>query len=216
MTEALIFDLDGTLVSSSHHWIAAEDELITLAGGERTPEISKQFSGRRLSDMSAIVHRAFEPEMPVAECARLLEAAISRRFREGLMDEMPGAVALVKRLSGRVPLAVASGTPVALIEVALEKVGLESYFDLLVSSEDVELGKPAPDVFLETARRLGAEPANCVVFEDSLAGLESALAAGMRVIIRPRGPHVDDLRRLAPRIVESWDEVAVEDLFGDD
>ena len=214
MTEALIFDLDGTLVETSHLWIAAEDELLAAAGGERTPEISARFSGRQIADMAEIVRSEFRPEMDIAECAAILTGSVMRRFRSGDIDEMPGAGALLRKLEGRAPMAVASGSSVPLIEMALEKAGLRGFFSELVTSEGLPHGKPRPDVFLEAARRLGVPPGGCVVFEDSLPGLQAAEAAGMLCIVRPRGPHADEIRRRAARWVDSWDEVSLEGVFG--
>ncbi len=93
------------------------------------------------------------------------------------------AVASLARLwHGRVPMAVASNGRRANVEASLGATGLLPLFDVLVAAEDVAAGKPAPDVFLESARRLGVEPAGCVVLEDSDEGLAAAHAAGMRSI----------------------------------
>jgi HAD superfamily hydrolase (TIGR01509 family) len=96
-----------------------------------------------------------------------------------------GAVAAVKKLAGSWPLAVASSSNRRLIDRVLEVSGLAPCFEVTVSSEEVARGKPAPDVYLEAARRLGVEPTRCVAIEDSASGIRSAHAAGMHVVAIP-------------------------------
>jgi HAD superfamily hydrolase (TIGR01509 family) len=99
---------------------------------------------------------------------------------------LPGAVDAVRRIAGRWPLGIASSAPKSLIEAVLGASGLRDAFAAAVSSEEVPLGKPAPDVYLEAARRLGVCPAACAAVEDSSNGLRSAAAAGLAVIAVPR------------------------------
>jgi HAD superfamily hydrolase (TIGR01509 family) len=94
------------------------------------------------------------------------------------------AVAEFARLcSGRVPIAVASGGPRPVVESTLERVGLAGIFNAVVTQDDVVRGKPAPDIFIEAARRLGVRPERCLAFEDALPGRDAAEAAGMRCIL---------------------------------
>src|SRR3989442_13389089 len=127
---------------------------------------------------------------------------------------IPGAVEAVRRLAARFPLAVASSSNRPLIDAVLEVAGLTEYFQATVASEEVERGKPAPDVYLEAARRLGVPPERCAAVEDSHNGIRSAKAAGMRCIAIPN-PHfppgdaldeadvvVSDLASLTPAMIE--------------
>jgi HAD superfamily hydrolase (TIGR01509 family) len=101
---------------------------------------------------------------------------------------IPGAVEAVRRCAERWPLAVASSSNPELIEVVLDAAGLHDAIPVVVSSQEVPRGKPAPDVYLEAAKRLGVDPHDCAAVEDSHNGIRSAKAAGMRVIAIPN-PH---------------------------
>ena len=122
---------------------------------------------------------------------------------------IPGARAAVERIAARWPLAVASSSNRELIEAVLELAGLERFFRATVSSEEVPRGKPAPDVYLEAARRLGADPARCAAVEDSHKGILSAKAAGMRVLAvpNPRYPPDEEALAAADVVLETIDEL---------
>ncbi len=211
MTEAIIFDMDGTLTDSSPTWMAAEDELFAAAGSPHRDDIAQHFAGLRAADVADLVHRKLEPDMTRDECRAFLRDAVIRNFREKESVPIPGAIAMVKHLAGTAPMAVASGSPVEVIEIAMDALGIRDLFALLLSSEEVPRGKPHPDCFLEAAKRLGASPPNCVVFEDSLAGVQAGVAAGMRVFASPsRADHADEIARIADVTVATWDEVTLE------
>jgi sugar-phosphatase len=125
---------------------------------------------------------------------------------------MPGAVDCVRRLNARFPLAVASGSPLPCIEVAMHALGIESCFSAMISSEAVSRGKPHPDVFLAAAKALGVEATRCVVFEDSLTGVQAAHAARTKVIAVPSGHGREEIVRLADKVVDSLEEITLEDL----
>jgi HAD superfamily hydrolase (TIGR01509 family) len=150
------------------------------------------------------------PEEINAEVVRRLEAI----YRERL-PLIPGAVEAVEALAERWPLGLASSSNRGLIDFVLDVSSLDRFFRATVSSEEVAFGKPAPDVYLEAARRLEAAPEHCAAIEDSEAGIRSAKAAGMRVIAIPN-PHfppaaeaveaadavLDSVAELRPEIVE--------------
>jgi HAD superfamily hydrolase (TIGR01509 family) len=121
------------------------------------------------------------------ELAGEVVAAMADRYREHV-PLLPGAVEAVRALADRWPLAVASSSPPELIRVVLDAAGVADRFRVTVSSEEVARGKPAPDVYLAAAERLGVDPAQCVAIEDSANGLRSAAAAGMTVVAVPN-PH---------------------------
>jgi len=147
------------------------------------------------------------PEEINAEVVRRLEAI----YREEL-PLIPGAVEAVQRLAKRWPLAVASSSNRELIDFVLEESGLARFLQATVSSEEVPRGKPAPDVYLEAARRLGANPARCAAVEDSENGIRSAKAAGMRVIAvpNPRYPPAEDALAEADLVLDSIAELTAE------
>jgi len=160
--------------------------------------------------MRDVVGLSEEPEEISAEVVRRLED----RYRREL-PLIPGAEQAVQRLAARWPLALASSSNRELIDLVLESSGLGRYFEASVSSEEVARGKPAPDVFLEAARRLGVGPTSCAAVEDSENGILAAKAADMRTIAIPNPhypPHEDALaaadvvlasiEELTPAIVE--------------
>ncbi|TMK98718.1 MAG: HAD family hydrolase, partial [Actinobacteria bacterium] len=132
-------------------------------------------------------------------------------YREAL-PLIPGAVDAVRRMAGRWPLGLASSSNRPIIDLVLEQAGLTASFVATVSSEEVGRGKPAPDVYLEAARRLEVEPRGCVAIEDSSNGLRSAAAAGMAVVAIPNrefAPDPDALA-LAATVLDSIGELTVE------
>lgn len=187
MIEAVVFDLDGIIVDSEHVWDAIRQELAEERGGRWHEQASRDMMGMSSPEWSRYMHDviglAEPPEEINAEVVRRLEAV----YREEL-PLIPGAVEAVEQLAERLPLGLASSSNRELIDLVLEVSGLARHFSATVSSEEVARGKPAPDVYLEAARRLGARPERCAAIEDSEAGIRSAAAAGMRVLVIPN-PH---------------------------
>jgi HAD superfamily hydrolase (TIGR01509 family) len=185
--EAVVFDLDGVIVDSEHVWDEVRRQLAEERGGRWHAQASRDMMGMSSPEWSRYMHEviglAEPPEEINAEVVRRLEAV----YRERL-PLLPGAVAAVEALAARWPLGLASSSNRRVIDFVLEVSGLARWFAATVSSEEVARGKPAPDVYLEAARRLGVRPERCAAVEDSEAGIRSAKAAGMRVIAVPN-PH---------------------------
>jgi HAD superfamily hydrolase (TIGR01509 family) len=195
MIEAVVFDLDGILIDSEHVWDQVRQQLAEERGGTWNENASRDMMGMSSIEWSRymrdVVGLTDEPEEISAEVVRRLE---DRYRRELPMIE--GAERAVDRLAERWPLALASSSNRELIDLVLESSGLGRRFKASVSSEEVARGKPAPDVFLEAARRLGVEPTHCAAVEDSENGILAAKAAGMRTIAIPNPhypPHEDAL-----------------------
>ena len=151
----------------------------------------------------------------LAEAPEALNDEVVRRMLDRYREELPlidGAVAAVERLAARFPLALASSSNRPLIDAVLASAGLAGAFRATVSSEEVLRGKPAPDVFLEAARRLGVAADRCAAIEDSGNGLRAAHAAGMRVIALPNRhyPPAADALALADAVAGSLDELSPE------
>ena len=195
MIEAVVFDLDGILIDSEHVWDEVRQQLADERGGRWNENASRDIMGMSSIEWSRymrdVVGLTEEPEEISAEVVRRLED----RYRREL-PLIPGAEQAVESLAARWPLALASSSNRELIDLVLESSGLGRYFTASVSSEEVARGKPAPDVFLEAARRLGVEPTHCAAVEDSENGILAAKAAGMRTIAIPNPhypPHEDAL-----------------------
>jgi HAD superfamily hydrolase (TIGR01509 family) len=185
--DAVIFDLDGVLVDSERRWNGAKEALVRETGGRWRDEAPRMMMGMSSPEWSAYLRDELEVPMEVAEINR----EVVRRMEEGYRAELPllpGAGEAVRALAARWPLGLASSANRELIDLVLELAGFGDAFRVTVSSEEVERGKPAPDVYLAAARGLEVEPARCVAIEDSSSGLRAAAAAGMTVIAVPN-PH---------------------------
>ncbi|MFC4495107.1 HAD family hydrolase [Streptomyces ovatisporus] len=182
----VIFDLDGTLVDSEPlYWEAGRRVLAAHGAGEFTWQQHTRFIGISTVETMEALRREYGVDAPVGQLVAeknrsyLQLAARSARVFPAMLD-------LVERLhAAGHPLAVASGSSGEAIEAVLEGTGLDDLLPVRVSAEEVERGKPEPDVFLEAARRLGADPARCVVVEDAPPGAEAARRAGMRCVVVP-------------------------------
>jgi HAD superfamily hydrolase (TIGR01509 family) len=208
--EAVVFDMDGVLVDTEHLWDEIREELTAEWGGRYTPEAQQAMMGMSSSEWSRYLHEVVglrePPEVINAEVVRRMLA----RYEVDL-PVVPGAVDAVRRLAeARYRLALASSSNRELIDTVLRRLGVTELFEATVSSEEVARGKPAPDVYLEAAARLGVDPARCVAVEDSASGIRSAHAAGMRVIAYPNRhyPPADDALALADTVVSGLADVA--------
>ena len=215
MTGAVIFDLDGVLVDSESEWDAARRELVERSGGSWRPEATRAMQGMSSVEWSRYLRDELGVPMTSEEISASVVAALERRYRERL-PLIPGALEAVDRLAARWPLGLASSANRPIIDLVLRESGLDRQIAATVSSEEVPHGKPAPDVYLEAARRLGVDPARCVAVEDSSNGLRAAAAAGMRVIAIPNRafPPAADALALADVILQSIDELDAETVAG--
>ena len=196
--EAVVFDLDGVLIDSEHLWDEVREELARERGGRWHDSAQADMMGMSSPEWARYMHDVIGlPETPDEISDEVVGRLLARyAVRLPLMD---GAVETVRRLARSFPLAVASSSNRQVIDAVLSAGELAPFFEATVSSEEVARGKPAPDVFLEAARRLGVEPARCAAIEDSGNGIRAAHAAGMRVIAIPnrRYPPPDDALVLA-------------------
>jgi len=212
---AVVFDLDGVLVDSEHVWDEVREELARERGGRWHEGAQADMMGMSSTEWSRYMHDVLgltdSPEEINAEVVRRMEA----RYAEHL-PLVDVAVEAVERLARAFRLGLASSSNRPLIEVVLEKAGLADLFEATVSSEEVERGKPAPDVFLEAARRLGVPPEACAAIEDSGNGIRAAHGAGMRVVAIPnrRYPPPAEVLALADAVLKSLSDLTVEVMAG--
>ena len=187
MIDAVVFDLDGLLLDSEQVWDEVREQLTRERGGRWHEEATRDMMGMSSVEWSRYMHERLGLPEPAAEINAEVVRRMLERYRERL-PLLPGAVEAVRRLAARWPLGLASSSNRELIELALEAAGIAELFRETVSSEEVERGKPAPDVYVEAAKRLGIAPERAVAVEDSHNGILSARAAGMSVIAVPN-PH---------------------------
>ena len=184
MIDAVVFDLDGLLLDSEEVWDEVREELVLERGGRWHERAQRDMMGMSSPEWSHYLHEELGlPESPV-ELSDEVVRRMAARYREAL-PLVPGAREAIRRLAARWPLGLASSSNRPLIDLALELAGLAPLFAVTVSSEEVERGKPSPDVYLEAVRRLGVDPASAAAVEDSHNGIRAARAAGMRVIAIP-------------------------------
>ena len=184
MIDAVVFDLDGVILDTEELWDEVREALARERGGRSSDQAQADMMGMSSKEWSRYMHDALGLADPPEEISREVVQRMLDRYAQGL-PLIDGAVEAVERLAAHWPLGLASSSNRELIDRALEVSGLDGYFRETVSSEEVERGKPAPDVYLEAARRLGVEPTRCAAVEDSASGIRSAHAAGMRVVAIP-------------------------------
>jgi HAD superfamily hydrolase (TIGR01509 family) len=204
---AVIFDMDGLLLDTETLWHAAETDLFARHGGEFTWDdkmtvigTSYDFTAGHFADRLGLP-RERGPEL-VGEMLEIMHERVRRQ-----VDARPGAVELVARLRALdgVMLGLASNSPRYLVDDALATAGMADRFDAIVTSDDVEHAKPAPDIYLLACERLGVQPSETVALEDSASGIAAAKAAGLTVIGVPQYAETD--ASAADRVVESLEEL---------
>jgi HAD superfamily hydrolase (TIGR01509 family) len=189
--DAVIFDLDGVLLESEQLWSAAKRELTREHGGTWTPGAEREMLGMSSTEWSRYMRDQLSVPMEAAAISEAVAGLVAARYRSAL-PLIPGADGAVRGLAARLPLGLASSSNRQTIDLVLELTGWEDCFAATTSSEEVAHGKPAPDVYLETARRLHVRAAACAAVEDSDAGIRSALAAGMAVVAIPNRAYPPD------------------------
>ena len=184
MIRAVVFDLDGVLLDSERRWDQARREVAIAHNGHWRAGATAAMLGMSSVEWSEYMRDILGVDLAPDRIVDLVVANLLGQYRRGL-PLIPGAVAAVRRIGRRWPLALASSAGRPVIDAVLAISGLRREFQVTVSSEEVPRGKPAPDVYLEAARRLGQPPRVCAAVEDSANGIRSALAAGLRVVAVP-------------------------------
>jgi HAD superfamily hydrolase (TIGR01509 family) len=215
VTDAVVFDLDGVLLASEEVWDSVRERYVRERGGRYDEEVQRAMMGMSAPEWSAYLHE----EAGVPDDPETINRDVVERMLVAYRDELPllpGAVDAVRRTAAAFPLALASSSNREVFEEVLELAGLAGCFRATVSSEEVERGKPAPDVYVEAARRLGVAPASCAAVEDSHAGIRSAKSAGMRVVAIPNAsyPPDEEALTLADVVLESLDQLTPERIEG--
>jgi HAD superfamily hydrolase (TIGR01509 family) len=209
--DAVVFDLDGVVIDSEELWDEVREGLARERGGRWSAQAQADMMGMSSTEWSLYLHEVVGlPEPPEEINREVVDRMIARYSRR--LPLIDGAVEAVEQLAPHWPLGVASSSNRELIDRVLEVSGLAPYFEVTVSSEEVAHGKPAPDVYVEAARRLGVDSSRSVAIEDSAGGIRSAHAAGMHVVAIPNRafPPPAEVLALADVVLESIGELRPE------
>ena len=217
MIEAVIFDMDGLLIDSEPLWQEAEIEVYGQVGVPLTVEMTSQTIGLRTDEVTRHWHKRFPWKSPSqSEVSRILDETVIKRIIEKgqAKDGVDEAIKVCESLG--LPMAIASSSPMELIDAVINKLGIASKIKTKHSAHHEEYGKPHPAVYLKTAKELGIPPEHCVAFEDSANGVISAKAAKMKCIAIPEANSRDDKRfgiaditilsllDFAPHMLKDW------------
>jgi HAD superfamily hydrolase (TIGR01509 family) len=206
--DAVVFDLDGVLIDSEPVWEDVRRAYVAERGGRWLPDSQQRLMGMSTWEWARYLAEELGVGEPPAAVAQAVIGRMAQRYATG-PPLLPGAVEVARRIARRWPVGLASSSPRRLIDEVLKRTGLASAFSATCSTEEVDRGKPAPDVYLAVAGRLNVAATNCVAVEDSSNGVRSAASAGMVVIAipRPAYPLDDSARALAAQVLSDLDEL---------
>jgi sugar-phosphatase len=207
--DAAIFDMDGLLIDTEGIWRRAERECFGRVGIDITEQMSDITSSMTTGQVAAHWY-AYRPWK--GRSTHELEEEVVSRVREligTLGQSMPGVIEMLEACRAREwALALATNSPLTLCEHVIDTLKLRKYFSAIISADQVKRGKPAPDIYVEALRRLDVSANKCVAFEDSAAGVCSALDAGLTVIAIPQGetrwPHSREPHAIYPSLLDFW------------
>jgi HAD superfamily hydrolase (TIGR01509 family) len=208
MTKAIIFDLDGLLIDSQPLQFKAYHDAFKKFGYDLTKDSWMLWVHDSLSAKEWVEKHnlKIDPHSVRVEKKKIFEKLIHKELKL-----KPGARELVNKLYKKFPLGIASASRIESINLILKKFKFTSKFKVVLSDTKMERGKPFPDIYLNTARKLKVKPENCLVFEDSIAGLKAAKSAGMKCIVCPDKFLKIDIKKFkkADKIVESLKQVNI-------
>ena len=207
---AVIFDLDGTLVDSMWMWEQIDIEYLSRHGYERPPTLEKDIEGMSFSETAVYFKETFcLPDSLEQIKQAWIDMSIEKYRREVPLKK--GALRFLQFLKGSgIPVGIATSNNREIVDVVTKSLKIRPYFQVIATACEVAAGKPAPDVYLNVAGRLGVEPEQCLVFEDVPAGIFSGKAAGMAVcaVADVFSAHMEEeKRRLADFFIEDYDEI---------
>jgi HAD superfamily hydrolase (TIGR01509 family) len=211
MIEAVVFDLDGVLVDSEPVWEEVRRGLVAERGGHWPPDAQRRLMGMSTPEWARYLSEDLGVGLPPDQVAAEVIDRMIARYADRV-PLMAAAADAVHRLAARWPLGLASSSPPRLIEAVLRSAGLRPCFRVVLSTEQVARGKPAPDIYLAVTAALGCPPPDCAAVEDSFNGLRSAAAAGLRVIAipQPRYPPDPDALDRASLVLSSLAELSTD------
>jgi sugar-phosphatase len=215
--KAGIFDIDGLLIDSEPFWRQAHVEAVAAHGGSITEDDVRAMAGRRTDE---VVNHWRENHGMAHVPTDKLENAIVEQVKANVRKHgkaLPGAYTLLQKFRDRkIPVALASSSAQDIIDTVIETLGLTPYIQFSRSAKMEKQGKPHPVLFLNTAKLLGVDPTDCVVFEDALSGIKAAKAGGMKCVTVPEEVNFGnaEFHELADMVKESLEDVTWKDITG--
>lgn len=208
---AVLFDMDGTLIDSEHHWLSSEQELASSWGGKWTNDDGEALIGMSLYQSTQLIKEKIGIDLTPGEITDLLTDSVIEKLEANLVWR-PGVLELLTQLSAR-------GVKTAIVTMSMRRMALRvaaklptGKFDVVVAGDDVTHGKPHPEPYLRAAEQLGVDIRDCIAFEDSVTGLTSAEASGAIAI---GIPNIMQLPEQEGRLIwPTLEGVTVDDLVG--
>jgi HAD superfamily hydrolase (TIGR01509 family) len=205
----VVFDLDGTLIESEQIWRDVRHDFVISNGGRWNDSAQRAMMGMRTIDWARYIHEKLGVTLDIDRIADQVVAAVAQRLQQPPI--LPGADEALARLADAFRLGVASSAALAVAQTVLRVTGWNRFFEVVVSADEVERGKPAPDVYARALALLDVDPSKAAAIEDSVSGIRSAYAAGLAVIAIPNHAFPPDTgaTALASRIVANLDALDV-------
>ena len=185
MIKAIIFDMDGLLIDSEPVWFRARHELLQTINMEWKWENQKNTMGVSTNAWVEYIHKFVEGKLSEEEILKGVTERVKQIYSSGEVKLMQGALQALKYASDNFKVGLASGSYKEILHSVVKVNNWGEYFDEILSSDDMERGKPNPDIYLEVAKRLSVKPEECIVLEDSRDGIKAGVAAGAKIITVP-------------------------------
>jgi HAD superfamily hydrolase (TIGR01509 family) len=182
--EAFIYDMDGVLVDSEIYWLHSRQAFAAVRGKVWTDDWQREVMGRSTVEWAIIMRDRLHLDEPLENIIHEMKGRVLARFEERIPTR-PGAIESVHALSKHFRVGLASGSPTDIIQRIMQLTGLDQVFEVMCYGDDVEHGKPAPDIYLLAMSKMGVSPEVCAGVEDSSNGIRSLHAAGAKVIAAP-------------------------------
>jgi HAD superfamily hydrolase (TIGR01509 family) len=209
--QAVIFDMDGVLVDSEVYWLESRKEFAQSLGKVWTMDDQRLAMGRNTVEWAHVMRERLHLDMSIDEIIVEIKGRVIAHYEQRL-PLLPGAIEAVHTAASTYRIALASGSPTEIIQRVMHLTGLDKKFEFMVYGDDQPNGKPAPDIYLETARLLNLSPQNCVGIEDSVNGVKALKAADMLAIAVPSPGFTlpDDIAAMADHILPSLEQFSVD------
>jgi mannitol-1-/sugar-/sorbitol-6-/2-deoxyglucose-6-phosphatase len=209
--QVVIFDMDGVLVDSEVYWLQSRVEFAQSLGKLWTMDDQRLTMGRNTVEWAHVMHERLHLDMEIDDIIAEIKGRVIAHYEERL-PLLPGAIEAVHTAASGYRIALASGSPTEIIQRVMQLTELDKIFEFMVYGDDQPNGKPAPDIYIETARLLKMSPEDCVGIEDSVNGVRALKAANMVAIAVPSPGFTlpDDIAAMADRILPSLEHFSLD------